>query len=310
MVTGTLAGRVGSSVLLSLLMAAYGYKKKAVSMDGAVAGFVVGMFSCLFGGLRGFFVLFMFFVSSSKLTKFKEFIKKDIEHEHKKGGQRNIVQVAANGFVGCVCITAFALSIGDRQTWTEYLYMPEVPLDPSLYFWPGLFMVGYLAHYACCNGDTWASELGTASGSKFPLLLFGIKQGGRPIFFSRVPRGTNGGISMVGTVASILGGLFIGLSFAILDTMFNYQSISLQTFLLPCAFGTFAGFTGSMVSNTSIGLCTHYMHKIDSFLGGTLQNSFINKSGKIMEHKDSSQDCKHITGIGILDNHQVRTQQP
>lgn len=56
---------------------------------------------------------------------------------------------------------------------------------------------------ACCMGDTLASELGILSKSP-PLLI---------TTFKRVPPGTNGAMSALGTTVSILGGGLIGLTF-------------------------------------------------------------------------------------------------
>ncbi|TBU36320.1 integral membrane protein DUF92-domain-containing protein, partial [Dichomitus squalens] len=52
-------------------------------------------------------------------------------------------------------------------------------------------------HFACCLGDTLASELGILSRSP-PILITTLK---------RVPPGTNGGLSVLGTLASVGGGL-------------------------------------------------------------------------------------------------------
>lgn len=245
----SLIGRIVFSVGFSSAIAIYGYKKKSLSIDGAIGGVVVGLFSCFFGGYRGAFTLFMFFISSSKITKFKENIKKKIEDGHKSGGQRNAVQVFSNGFTGCLCILLFGIftNVTLHNIVNIELFVPEIPINKDIMYWPSIFMISYIAHYACCNGDTWASEIGVASGSNSPLLMVGISEKKSLFFFSRVPKGTNGGMSLVGTIASILGGLFIGFSFAVLDSFINFKYFSMYNFLIPCFYGTFAGFIGSLV---------------------------------------------------------------
>ena len=104
------------------------------------------------------------------------------------------------------------------------------------------------SHFACCLGDTLASELGILSSSP-PVLI---------TTFKPVPHGTNGGISLGGTLASIGGGTVMGLTFAASLILENSRCTDhwVDVLIPLVAWGTAAGGLGSMV---------------DSFLGATIQ---------------------------------------
>src|ERR1700761_5268088 len=61
------------------------------------------------------------------------------------------------------------------------------------------------SHFACCLGDTLASELGILSSSP-PRLVTTWKP---------VPPGTNGGVSVGGTLASVVGGIIMGFTMSV-----------------------------------------------------------------------------------------------
>ena len=67
-----------------------------------------------------------------------------------------------------------------------------------------------LGGLGCCAGDTWASELGTVLN-----ISLDSKQEPRLITqpWRHVPKGTNGGVSLVGLIASFAGGLVVGVAF-------------------------------------------------------------------------------------------------
>ena len=139
-------------------------------------------------------------------------------------------------------------------------------------------------HFACCLGDTLASELGILSKSK-PLLITTLKP---------VPPGTNGAISLIGTIASIVGGALVGLLTGITLILENAQcSREAAGYLLfeTVAWGMFAGLFGSLV---------------DSLLGATVQQTRYSKTKKLVLQDDSKDiDVNVISGMNLLTNNQV-----
>lgn len=82
------------------------------------------------------------------------------------GGQRTWVQVFTNGFVGVVFSLHHALDSGFQET----------PLDFEQYFHSTWLAMAVLSSFACCSGDTWASEIGSVSGPTRPTLITSWKE--------------------------------------------------------------------------------------------------------------------------------------
>ena len=116
-----------------------------------------------------------------------------------------VSQVACNGLVPTGLAIAYGVLAG----------CVDMPLGPSpaVELWRSklttALMGGFLGYYACCGGDTWASELGPLSADT-PRLITTM----RP-----VRRGTNGGVTLLGLMASIVGGMFLGLVFYVTAMM-------------------------------------------------------------------------------------------
>jgi uncharacterized membrane protein len=106
-----------------------------------------------------------------------------------------------------------------------------------------------------------------------------------------VPPGTNGGMSLIGTLASLVGGLFIGLAFyglrVIVDSSVTAGSTAPQWPVVLA--GCLAGLLGSL---------------IDSLLGATLQFSGWSTADRCVVEQPGP-GVQPISGWPLLDNHQV-----
>lgn len=259
------------SFLIPIIMAGWGLQKRSITISGAFTGVIVGFVLtlsnyCFMASLLAFFVL------SSKATKYKAAKKKKFDSEYKEGGQRNWIQVISNGGVATEFAVLYLIEHG----------IGEIPIDFHNNYGVSCFAIAVLAAIAGASGDTWASEIGSVLSQKDPVLITTLR---------RVPRGTNGGVSIIGFLASILGGTIVGLAYYIsLLLCLSNEVLAESTPQWPLILtATFSGFFSSL---------------IDSILGATLQYSGINvRTGKIVEK--AGPGVKHISGISLLDNHSV-----
>ncbi|KAF9978579.1 Transmembrane protein 19 [Actinomortierella ambigua] len=291
---------------LCAFMVQHGLSKKSLSTSGAVAATVVGMGT--FTHLPGVFgtVLLTFYLSSSRLTKYKAQIKKTLEEDHQEGGARTAIQVFSNGATG----TALALAF-------QYVFWTSFERPATLFFqdWrASTLLFAYIGHYACCNGDTWSSELGILSKS-WPTLITTLKT---------VPPGTNGGVSFIGLMASLAGGVTIGAMAALSVLVQLWREASVDLLGLIGAFldgqtNTSATLSwqrfaqaidariliGLVVAGAGAGL---FGSLLDSLLGATVQKSNYSSKRKVITYRkerDADDEIKPISGLDILDNHQV-----
>ncbi|KMK76657.1 hypothetical protein AB990_12200 [Alkalihalobacillus pseudalcaliphilus] len=229
-------------------LAALSYWLRKLSLSGALCAILVGVSIAYGTGLPGLLLLAGFFISSvvwSMLLKSKK--ENDIDL---KDGARDGSQVLANGGVAAILAVLSGVT-GEK-----------------------LFFLGFVVALAAATSDTWASELGRLSRGK-PIDV---------IRFQRVKTGTSGAVSLLGTIAALMGSFFIvGLAYVI-----EGATYSLSLFLGM----VLAGFIGNLV---------------DTYVGATVQVKYRCQDCQTVTEK--IEHCGNVTikdrGYRIFNNESV-----
>ncbi|KAJ8469759.1 hypothetical protein ONZ45_g16783 [Pleurotus djamor] len=261
------------ALLIASALSIHGLRKRSLSPSGAVAAFVVGW---LMMNVKVYVVgvsLIVFYLTGSKATKYGKSKKRLLEDGYEEAGYRTGWQVLCNSIWALLASIAWTVAFVPDAYVTVVSKLLGNGLSRTL-------LMAVLGHFACCLGDTLASELGILSHSQ-PILITTLKP---------VPPGTNGGISLGGTLASIIGGIIIGLTFSVSLILQNSHCATNASSLVTSTviWGAIAGGGGSMV---------------DSFLGATIQETVYSEEKKrITEHGGGG---KAINGLNLLTNNQV-----
>src|SRR5215210_5528705 len=163
--------------ILAIVVAYLAYRAHSLDKSGAVAATVVGTVIFGVGGWQWAVLLLTFFITSSGLSRAFMKRKADLSEKFSKGHERDAGQVFGNGGLA----TFFA---------ALHAVYPE-----SIMPW-----IGFAASLAAVNADTWATELGVLNPTP-PRMITNLSK--------RVEKGTSGGVSLFGTLASLLGSAVI-----------------------------------------------------------------------------------------------------
>ena len=166
----TIGHQAAWGIAVNTLLAIGAFAARGVGMSGAISGWILGVVLFAFGGWRGFLMLFLFFVLGTACTKLGRKKKEALGIAQEKGGRRGAKNALANTTAGVV----FA-----------FLMMATPYKTP--------FALALVAAFATAAADTVSSEIGQAYGRTTYL----------GTSFRRVPPGTDGAVSLEGTLAGI-----------------------------------------------------------------------------------------------------------
>jgi uncharacterized protein (TIGR00297 family) len=173
-----LPGRVLLGLAVNAAVAVAAYFARSIDVAGAVSAIVIGTLITAGLGLRAFALMAAFFVVGSVVTRlgYRKKAARGIAQE--RGGARGWRNAWANG--GIPAFLAFMACLA----------------PPLLH---DLLVLAYAASVATAAADTCSSEIGKAFGRRTFLITS----------FRPVPPGTEGAVSLEGTLAGLAGGWLV-----------------------------------------------------------------------------------------------------
>lgn len=155
-----------------------------VRRSGAFAGLVFGTVVLALGGWPAYILLWIFFGAGTLLTRMGRRRKEALGKAEEAGGQRGAANVLANVTVPAFCVAVAGLAHGPTES--------------------AAWLLAATAAFATALADTTGTEVGQAL--RTPTFLLPD--------FRRVPPGTDGAVSVGGTLAAIVAAAAVGLAAA------------------------------------------------------------------------------------------------
>ena len=200
---------------------------KSLTKEGIISSWLLGNILWMGMSFEAWLISLIYFISGSIVTKIKFDEKEELGIAEKRGGKRGPENVLGSGTVPLLS----SILINFQPQYSD------------------VFHLALVTAFATKLSDTFASEIGKAYGNNCYLITN----------FTKVPKGTEGAVSLEGTLAGIGGGFLISLAALNLNLIDSYQEL----FIINVA---------AFVATT-----------IESYLGATLQdkqpwitNEFIN----------------------------------
>jgi len=225
---------IGTGINGTLLMIALRVPKKLLTPAGYIHGCILGIVTWGCMGWQGYGIVLVYFFIGSVVTRIGMSEKEASGIAEKRAGLRGPENVWGSALIATLCaIGIFVipwLSLGDNQT-------------P----WKIMLTLGFVASYSTKLADTCASEVGKAYGQRTFLITT----------FQPVPKGTEGAVSLEGTMAGVMGAIVLS-TIAWLFQLIDVSEIPL------CIIAAFIATT------------------IESVVGATLQTRYIWLSNELV----------------------------
>jgi uncharacterized membrane protein len=259
-----------SVCLPSALISFHGFKTRKFTFAAAVLSFICGVL-LLSSGLQYFGAVLTFYVLKSSLIIFIWRRKLFLGGSNHPYPPLDFCRILVKGLGPALIATCKAVLIHDNFANSNCVNCRIAD-------------VAFLSYVACCAGHGFSTELASVRFAKPRLITT----------WRSVMPGVSGGITTLGTIASALGGGFIGIAFcAFLSLSAAHELPTMDAsacYKYHLILGMLAGLLGSCFS---------------CLLGATLMYSGVDPvSNKVVSHANGA-SIEHITGIDILNASQM-----
>ena len=197
-------------ILATPLIIAFSTSKKALTKGGIIAALILDVLISVSLGNFGFATLLAFFAGGVAIDKFKKKHNNSGQNIEKKGSQRDSVQVLSNGLIPACCAVLYFISNNK------------------------IFLIAFVASLAEALADTAASGIGSFAKRTFD-----------PFRMKPCQKGISGGMSLLGTLSSLVGAALI----SVLALAFDKITIIDSLVVLAAGFlgGVFDSCLGSLL---------------------------------------------------------------
>ncbi|PSB29042.1 TIGR00297 family protein [Stenomitos frigidus ULC18] len=161
--------------------------KKLLTLAGIIHAWILGVLVWVSLGWQGYAVVVFYFLVGSGITRAGMAQKEAAGIAEKRSGARGPENVWGSALTGALC------AIGS-------FLVPLCLPDTSKWLVP-LLLLGYVASFSTKLADTCSSEIGKAYGQRTFLITT----------LQPVPRGTEGAVSLEGTLAGVVASVAISL---------------------------------------------------------------------------------------------------
>jgi uncharacterized protein (TIGR00297 family) len=175
-------GAIGNALLLGV---AWFLPKKLLTPAGYLNAWLLGCILWAGLGWQAYLVMMAYFLAGSAVTRIGMAEKEAAGIAEKRSGARGPENVWGSAATATICaLVAYGLKLSNPAS-----------------SWIGLLVLAYVASIATKLSDTSASEVGKAYGRTTYLITT----------LQPVPRGTEGAVSLEGTIAGIFGSLILSI---------------------------------------------------------------------------------------------------